>query len=298
MRPRARGSAGRLAGRTRWAVTRQVRRAPQAQAGGSSRLPSALMSEAVESRGRRPAALITGVGRRVVIAAGIAARLADDGWDIALSYWRPYDASLAPDSAGDEPERLADDLRGRGARVVLLPGDLADPAVPERLVADAAAALGPLRGLVLSHAESRDSAILDTTVESFDRHMAVNARASWQLMAAFARQVEGGGAIVALTSDHTAFNVPYGASKGALDRIVRAAALELAGLGIRANAVNPGPVDTGWMTDELRERLRARQPTGRLGTPRDVAKIVAFLLSDDGAWTTGQLIHSDGGFSA
>lgn len=59
-------------------------------------------------------------------------------------------------------------------------------------MADAAAALGPLRGLVLSHAESRDSEILDTTGESFDRHMAVNARASWQLIAAFARQVECG----------------------------------------------------------------------------------------------------------
>lgn len=246
----------------------------------------------------RPAALITGVGRSVGIAAGIAARLADDGWDLALSYWHPYDADTAPGSAADEPERIAADLRARGARAVLLQADLADPAVPDRLIADAVAALGPLRGLVLSHAESRDSGILDTTVDAFDRHMAVNARASWQLMAAFARQVDGGGAIVALTSDAVAFNMPYGASKGALDRVVRAAAVELAPLGIRTNAVNPGPVDTGWMGDDLREALTKRQPTGRLGTPADVAKLVAFLLSDDGAWTTGQLIHTDGGFSS
>jgi 3-oxoacyl-[acyl-carrier protein] reductase len=247
---------------------------------------------------RRPAALITGVGRLVGIAAGIAARLADDGWNVALSYWRPYDADLAPTSSAEEPERIADDLRRRGATVLLLPSDLSDPAVPDRLVADAGAALGPLRGLVLSHAESRDSTILDTTVASFDRHMAVNARASWQLIAAFARQVEGGGAIVALTSDDTAWNLPYGASKGALDRIVIAAARELGHLGIRSNAVNPGPVDTGWMSDELRETLTRRQPTGRLGMPADVARLVAFLLSDDGAWTTGQLIHTDGGFSS
>ncbi len=117
-------------------------------------------------------------------------------------------------------------------------------------------------------------------------------------MAAFARQVTDGGAVVALTSDHVAHNLPYGSSKGALDRIVRAAAVELAGIGIRANAVNPGPVDTGWMSDEVREMLVQRQPTGRLGTPEDVAKLVAFLLSDDGAWTTGQLIHTDGGFSS
>ena len=128
--------------------------------------------------------------------------------------------------------------------------------------------------------------------------MTVNARASWQLIAAFARQVQGGGAIVALTSDDTAYNLPYGASKGALDRIVMAAARELGHLGIRSNVLNPGPIDTGWMDDALRVDLARRQPTGRLGTPLDVAPIVSFLLSDDGAWTTGQLIHSDGGFSA
>jgi 3-oxoacyl-[acyl-carrier protein] reductase len=249
-------------------------------------------------RARRPAVLITGAGRLEGIAAGIAQRLADDGWDLALSFWRPYDASLPWSSDADEPARLAEDLKGRGASVALLPGDLADPAEPDRLVTAAAEALGPLRGLVLSHAESRDSSILDTTVEAFDRHMIVNARASWQLIAAFARQARSGGAIVALTSDATVRNVPYGASKGALDRIVRASAVELGPLGIRSNVVNPGPVDTGWIDDELRVSLVRRQPTGRLGTPADVARLVAFLLSDDGAWTTGQLIHTDGGFSA
>jgi 3-oxoacyl-[acyl-carrier protein] reductase len=248
------------------------------------------------TRTTRPAALVTGAGRLDSIGAGIVQRLAEDGWDLALSYWRPPDA---PVSETGDPERLADLARDRGARVVLLPGDLTDPAEPERLVAAAADALGRLRGLVLSHAESRDSAILDTTVDSFDRHMIINARASWQLIAAFARQADGqGGAIVALTSDDTAWNLPYGASKGALDRIVVAAARELGERGIRANVVNPGPVDTGWMNDEIRANLTRRQPTGRLGTPTDVARLIAFLLSDEGAWTTGQLIHTDGGFSS
>jgi 3-oxoacyl-[acyl-carrier protein] reductase len=245
----------------------------------------------------RPAALITGAGSLIGIAYGVAKRLADDGWDLALSYWRPADAGEpAPHDAA--PGQIADDLRSRGATVVLLPGDLMDPAEPQRLVDASVAAFGPLKGLVLSHAESVDSEILDTTIESFDRHMIINARASWQLIAAFTRQAQGGGAIVALTSDATTYNIPYGASKGALDRIVIAAARELGHLGIRANAVNPGPVDTGWMDDDLREMLTKRQPTGRLGTPPDVAKLISFLLSDDGAWTTGQLIHTDGGFSS
>ncbi len=246
----------------------------------------------------RPAALVTGAGRLAGIAAGIASRLADDGWDLALAYWRPYDASMAWRSADDEPERIAAGLRRRGATVTLHPADLADPAIPDGLVEQATLAHGALRGLVLSHAESRNSTILDTSVASFDRHMAVNARASWQLIGAFARQVSAGGAIVALTSDDTVGNLPYGASKGALDRIVIAAARELGHLGIRANVVDPGPVDTGWMDDELRATLAVRVPGGRLGTPNEVARIVAFLLSDDGAWTTGQRIRSDGGFSA
>jgi len=245
----------------------------------------------------RRAVLVTGAGKQVGIAAGIAARLADDGWDLALTYSRAYDAARPDAAVADEPERIATDLRSRGARVVTFDADLADPDVPDRLMAEAVEALGPLRGLVLSHAMSVDSGILDTTVGAFDRHMAVNARAGWQLMAAFARQVADGGAIVALTSDHTAWNVPYGASKGALDRVVLAAARELGPMGIRVNGVNPGPVDTGWMDDEVRAGVVRRQPTGRIGTPADVAKLVAFLLSDDGEWTTGQLIHTDGGYS-
>src|SRR5262245_28384575 len=246
----------------------------------------------------RRAALITGAGRLDSIGAGIVKRLADDGWNLALSYWQPYDVDASLHREAGEPDQIAADARARGATVVQLPGDLTDAAEPDRLIAAAVGALGPLRGLVISHAESRDSGILDTTPEAFDRHMIVNARASWQLIAAFARQAPDGGAIVALTSDAVVYNVPYGASKGALDRVVMAAARELGGQGIRVNAVNPGPIDTGWMNDDLREVLAKRQPTGRLGQPEDVAKLISFLLSDDGAWTTGQLIHTDGGFSA
>jgi len=244
----------------------------------------------------RPAALVTGAGRLRGIAAGIVARLADDGWDLALASWR-HDAPGAQPSSADEPERIADDARARGATVVVIQADLSDPAEPERVVAEAAAALGPLRGMVLAHAESRRSAVLDTTVASFDRHMAVNARSSWQLIAAFARQATGGGSIVALTSGATEGELPYAASKAALDRIVVATAHELGPQGIRANLVDPGPIDTGWMDDALRAELVKEQPTGRLGTPADIAKVVSFLLSEDGAWTTGQHIHSDGGFS-
>lgn len=247
----------------------------------------------------RNVALVTGAGRLAGIGAGIARQLAADSWDLVLAGWEDYDGRMPWGSDPEDEVRLTAELEAIGAQVHVLSADLQDPAVPEHLVAEAVELAGPLQGLVLSHAESVDSGILDTSLESFERHFAVNTRASWQLIAAFARQAtDDGGAVVALTSDHTAFNLPYGASKGALDRIVIAAARELGPLGISANVLNPGPVDTGWMSDELRESVVARQPTGRLGTPADVAGTVAFLLSPAGRWVSGQLIKADGGFSA
>lgn len=218
-----------------------------------------------------PLALVTGAARTNSIAAGIIPRLQADGWDVVTSEI----------DSGDYP------------------CDLADPAAPTRLIEHVSDERGPIQALVLSHAHGVESGILDTTAESFDLHVAVNARATLLMIAAFARQVdETGGAIVAFTSDHTTGNLPYGASKGALDRIVISAARELGPRGISANVVNPGPIDTGWMDDETRDGLAGYHPLGRFGTPRDIAAVTAFLLSGDGRWVSGQLLHTDGGFSA
>jgi len=217
-----------------------------------------------------PLALVTGAARANSIAAGIVPRLRADGWSVVTS-------DLA---SGDHP------------------CDLSSPTEPTRLVERVSREHGPIGALILSHAHDDLSGILDTSAESFDRHIAVNARATLLLIAAFARQAPGGGAVIALTSDHTTGNLPYSASKGALDRIVISAARELGPLGISANVLNPGPIDTGWMDDETRESLTPRQPLGRLGTPADIAGLVSFLVSDEGRWVSGQLLHADGGFSA
>jgi 3-oxoacyl-[acyl-carrier protein] reductase len=242
-------------------------------------------------------ALVTGVGRRRGIGAALALGLAEDGWDLALSYWHPYDDRLGLGRSADDLDRIVEDARGLGREVVVLPADLEQADVAAGLVDRAAEELGPLSGLVMSHCESVDSTILDTTVESFDRHYAVNVRATWLLLAGFAMQVpQGGGRVVALTSDATAGNLPYGATKGALDRVVLAAAHELGHLGIVANVVNPGPVDTGWMDDDIREAVVRMTAAGRLGTPEDAANLVRFLFSERGGWVNGQLLMSNGGF--
>ncbi|MEL4319542.1 SDR family oxidoreductase [Leifsonia sp. YIM 134122] len=251
----------------------------------------------------RGIAVITGVGRRRSIGAGLALGLAEDGWDLAINHWRPYDDRIGLERLPDDPEVIAEACRALGAAVELIPGDLGDPATPARLL-EGARRMGPVSGLVMSHCESVDSSILTTDLESWDRHFAVNARATWLLIKAFAEQLPAsvdpgrvGGRIVALTSDHTVRNLPYGASKGALDRIVTAAAVELADRGVRANVINPGPIDTGWMDDEIRASGIAATPAGRLGTPADTADLVRFLFSDEGSWMNGQVLYSNGGFA-
>jgi 3-oxoacyl-[acyl-carrier protein] reductase len=250
--------------------------------------------------GRR-IALVTGVGRRAGIGAALASRLGADGWDVALTYWHAYDERMPWRSSPDEPAAIAAAIRSTGRRALAVEADLTLPGTPAEVLAAVADGLGPVTALVMAHAESVDSDIRTTTVESFDRHMAVNARATWLLVREFAEHYRGGfgaGRIIALTSDHTAGNLPYGASKGALDRIVLAAARELADLGVTANVINPGPNDTGWIPPDLRERLAAATPLGRVGRPRDTAALVSFLCSPDGGWVNGQLLRSDGGFSA
>ncbi|MFU8947841.1 SDR family oxidoreductase [Mycetocola zhadangensis] len=243
-------------------------------------------------------ACITGVGRKNSIARAIALHLASDGWDIAFNYWLPYEERMSLGGKASDPSDIAAEIEATGRRVLAIEADLQDPTAAERIMHRAETELGPVSALVLSHSESVDSGILDTSIESFDRHFAVNTRAAWLLIRAFALQTPpDGGAIVALTSDHVVDNMPYGASKGALDRIVIAAARELGDRGISSNALNPGPVDTGWMDDDIRASGIARQPTGRFGTPNDIAKVVRFLVSPEGRWVSGQLIKADGGFS-
>ncbi len=166
----------------------------------------------------RPVALVTGVGRTIGIGAGIASRLASSGWDIAFTYWNAYDQRM---TWGIEVEAATDvilaDLAGHGA---ILPWQSRQPHQDRRseeIFGEAEQRLGGVTALVMCHCESVDSGLLDTTLGSFDRHFAVNAGAAWLRIGADGLRFRGRlgpEGVVALTSDATIGNLPYGASKG------------------------------------------------------------------------------------
>ena len=240
--------------------------------------------------------LVTGISRLGGIAAAVVRALAREGWMVAGTGYRPYDAT---EPWGPEPE-TPDKLLAEGVLAAWSEDDLGDADAPARVFAAAEQVVGPLTALVIVHTESRVGGVLDTTTAAFDRHMAVNARATMLLCAEFARRFRGehgSGRIVAFTSGALHGEVAYGASKAAIERLVIAAAAELGPQGITVNALNPGATDTGWMSTQLYERIRETTPLGRVGRAEDAAELVAFLCSPAGGWITGQILISDGGGS-
>lgn len=259
------------------------------------------MTRSSETIEMKPVALVTGVGRTNGIGFAVAEQLARDGYDVATSYWAPYDRRVHSDYVENIATQIESHLEQLGARGVPIEADLENPEVVPQLFDTVQAKLGPVSALVMCHCESVDSGILDTTIESFDRHFAVNARATWLLIREFGvryRSTPGRGRIIAFTSDDTIENVPYGASKGALDRITLAAAQEFASIGVTVNVINPGPTDTRWMTPQLKSQVVTDTPLGRIGLPMDAANLVSFLCSPEGGWVNGQLLHSNGGLRA
>jgi 3-oxoacyl-[acyl-carrier protein] reductase len=255
-------------------------------------------------RGR--AALVTGVSRRGGIGFAIARRLASLGAGLVLAHHAAHDADQ-PWGADDLSQVLAEVGAARAdpsQPVADLDLDLADPVAPAALMEAARRAVGHVDMLVCNHARSGgDAGLADVTAGMLDRHYAVNTRSSLLLASAFAAQHDGrpGGRVVFLTSGQAMGPMPgevaYAAAKGALAAITLTVADELADRGITVNCVNPGPVDTGYVTAELRAAVAPMFPFGRWGVPDDAARLIAFLLSEEGRWITGQVINSEGGFA-
>jgi len=251
-------------------------------------------------RGR--VALVTGVGRQRGIGTAICRALAARGADIVFSYWKAYDRAAPWASDEDEPEALLRELRAAGVRAEGVEIDLSEAGSPGRLLDAATGLLGAPSILVNNAAHSERDGFESLDAQKLDAHHAVNVRATVLLSVLFARRYSGGpgGRIVNLTSGQSlgpmVGELAYAASKGAIEAFTRTLAAEVGHKGITVNAVNPGPTNTGWMTEELKGDLAAKSPFGRVGEPEDAARLIAFLAGDEAAWITGQVIHSEGGF--
>src|SRR5215218_7102229 len=202
---------------------------------------------------------------------------------------------------------IARRLRADGLRVVVhgLPGeggeveaDFVEAGAPARCAAAVREAHGRLDVVVANHARSSDVGLDALTAEEIDATRAVNVRASLLL----AREVPraDGARLVLFTSGqyHGAMpgELPYIASKAALHGVTKSLAIALAPATV--NCIDPGPTDTGYAGDELRERVAAASPPGRWGEPEDAARLVSWLVSPEAGWVSGQVIASDGGWSA
>jgi 3-oxoacyl-[acyl-carrier protein] reductase len=250
------------------------------------------------------AALVTGASRRIAIGAAIARRLVADGAAVLLHSWSPHDAEQPWGADPGGPEALVAELRAAGGRVAHVAADLADPDAPGLLVDAARREFGHLDVLVANHARSSAQSLEQLTAAELDLSYAVNTRASLLLTQALVAQHDGrpGGRVLTFTSGQYAgampAELPYIAAKAALHQLTRSLAVHLMPRGITVNCVDPGPNDTGYADAELRARVAAASPGGRWSTPQDTARLVAWLVSDEAAWVTGQVIASDGGWSA
>ena len=246
-------------------------------------------------------ALVTGVSRRRGIGFAVARRLAEMGASLAVHHHLAHD--LAVYGSTDDIETLVEDLREAGpGRVVALAADLAEPPASEDVIAKAHDLLGHLDILICNHAHGGDAvSIRDASTQAYDRHWAVNTRATLLLTQAFAAQHDGrpGGRAIWMTSGQQlgpmSDNLAYAVSKAALAGATASVAADLATSGILLNTVNPGPINTGYL-DNAPEELLQHFPAGRPGEPDDPARLIAWLASDAGAWVVGQVLNTEGGF--
>lgn len=207
----------------------------------------------------------------------------------------------------EEQQALARDLEADGAEVLLLSGDLADPAVPAKLIGAAAEAFGGLDVVVANAGITSPAPLNELALEDWDRLMNVNTRATWLLAkAAHPHLKAGGGSLVAVASmsgmkPHAGMGA-YSPSKAAIIILCQTLAQEWAPDGIRVNSVSPGmirsPLTAAVYADNAIARARAELvPWGRVGEPEDIANVIAFLTGPDAGYVTGQNVCVDGGFS-
>jgi 3-oxoacyl-[acyl-carrier protein] reductase len=237
-------------------------------------------------------ALVTGASRGMGRATAL--ELAAAGTRVIVHYGRN----------ADEAKAVVDQIRAAGGRADAVAADLAAPDGAHKLAAQVRDLIGGRLDILVSNAGiSKAAAIEDLTVEDFDSLFAVNVRAPYFLLQQLLPILGEGSSVVFVSSLGARAAVgtlsAYASTKGAINTLVKYFASALGPRGIRVNAVAPGVIDTDMSnftkTEDGRAVVKGMQALKRIGTPADVASVIAFLASDAARWITGDTIAADGG---
>ena len=237
-------------------------------------------------------ALVTGASRG--IGRAIALRLAEEGAKVAINY--------AGNTA--RAEEVRKEIESRGGEAFLVQADISDSKAVETMVSQVAERFGQIDILVNNAGITRDGLLMRMKEEDFDAVIDTNLRGVFYCTKAVSKlmmkkrsgRIVNMASVVGLTGNAGQTN--YAAAKAGVVGFSKSAARELASRGITVNAVAPGFIDTDMtaaMTDKAREATLANIPLKRMGRPEDVANAVLFLVSDQAAYITGQVVNVDGG---
>lgn len=226
------------------------------------------------------------------IGSGVARRLGSDGCTVVIAYCRSADVA----------EALADEIAASGGRAAALRCDVTRADDVAALFEETRRRFDRIDLVVNNAGTIIPGAIADTSDEKYAAVFDVNVRGALNVLREAARQLADGGRIVSTSSTMVGAPIAsgglYAASKAALEALSQTLAREVGNRGITVNAIRVGPVIPGMFAKAPPERqaaLAAASPFKRLGTPGDVADFVAFLLSEEARWITGQVLTVDGG---
>lgn len=232
-------------------------------------------------------AIVTGASNG--IGRGIAERLAQDGASVVVNYAK----------SADKAKQVVAGIEAKGGKAVAIQADVSKVADVRRLVKDAVKQFGRLDILVNNAGDFLAKPLAETTEEEFDRLFALNAKGPYFAMQEAAKTIADGGRIVNISTDgtHLGFSgaTVYLGSKGALEQFTKGLAHELAPKGVTVNTVSPGFTETDMMKEPFRTVGIQMSPLKRIGLPKDIADVVAFVVSEDARWLTGQNLHAGGG---
>ena len=225
----------------------------------------------------------SGIGR------AIAERLADDGAIVVVNYNR----------SEDKAKEVVTVIQAKGGKALAYRADMSQSADARRLVVDTVKQFNRLDILVNNAGKFMPKPLDETTEADFDSVIALNAKGPYFAMQEAVKVLKEGGRIVNISTGGTHLSFPgataYLGSKAALEQYTKGLAQELATKGITVNTVSPGFTETGMMTDQYRQMGIQLTPMKRLGMPKDIADVVAFIVSEEARWLTGQIIQAGGG---